>query len=207
MAASRKRAGQARANSVAHQDRKTRKAPKVTGEALHNAALHYLQRFAASSEQLRRVLMRRVKRAAMIDGAEPKGAAALVDQAVARCLAAGLLDDRAFAQAQAGSLLRRGNSRYRIRQRLAAKGVPRDFVEDALSALDAEKGSSDFAAACALARRRRLGPYRAPGTAKEFRHKDLASLARAGFSHDIAQRVLAAADSETLGRLLEEDKA
>lgn len=186
--------------------RSPRKAPVITAAALEKAALRHLERFAASSEQLRRVLMRRVTRAALLGAADPAAGAPLVDAVVARCLAAGLLDDRAYAEAQAESLQRRGTSHHRIRQRLAAKGVARELVEGALAGLESDRRSSEFAAACALARRRRLGPYRAPGTRGGRSQKDLATLARAGFGLDVARRLLSARDPDALERLLREEE-
>ncbi len=60
-----------------------------------------------------------------------------------------------------------------------------------------------LAAALACARRRRLGPYRPPAARKSMREKDLASLARAGFAHDIARRVVEAKTAEELERELD----
>jgi len=176
--------------------------PTITQAALEKAALHYLERFAASTEQLRKVLLRRIERAVRL-GAEPEAVAAArrdVEPLLKRYLAAGFLDDRRFAEAQAQSLLRRGTSRRGIRLRLAAKGIERELVEAAL-AEDAEV-ASELAAAGALARRRRLGPYRAAGARAAFRQKDLATLARAGFPLEIARQVLAAGDPEALERII-----
>jgi len=178
--------------------------PAIDDSALERSALSYLERFAASSGQLRGVLLRRIKRAQIL-GVDPGRADAArrhVEALIVRFLASGILDDRRFAETQAQSLQRRGNSRRRIRQRLAAKGVDRDFVDDALGAIDPEGETSEIAAACVLARRRRLGPYRAAGTRRDFRQKDLATFARAGFSLDVARRVLAARSPETLERLM-----
>lgn len=183
--------------------RAPRRSPAITGSALEQAALFYLERYAASSGQLRRVLLRRVKRAEMLGAAADEIGAARdrIEALITRLLASGILDDRRFAESQAQSLQRRGTSRRHIRQRLAAKGIARDFVEDALEAMEPEGETGELAAACMLARRRRLGPYRAPGKRGEFREKDLAALARAGFSLDVARRVLAARDPEALERL------
>jgi regulatory protein len=181
-----------------------RRPPAITDSALEKSALFYLERYAASSGELRRVLLRRVKRAQMLRAEAAQAAAARqqIETLIERYLASGLLDDRRFAEAQAQSLQRRGASRRRIRQRLAAKGVDRDFVEDALETMAPEGETSEIAAACVLVRRRRLGPYRAAGARKELRQKDLATLARAGFSLDVARRVLAARDPEALERLI-----
>ena len=184
--------------------RPPRRPPTITDSALEKSALFYLERYAASSGQLRRVLLRRVKRAQMLgaEAAEIESARRRIEGLIERYLASGLLDDRRFAESQAQSLQRRGASRRRIRQRLAAKGVDRDFVEDALETMEPDGETSELAAACVLVRRRRLGPYRAAGARKEFRQKDLATLARAGFSLDVARQVLAARDPEALERLM-----
>jgi regulatory protein len=167
--------------------------------ALDNAALHYLGRFASSSANLRRILMRKVARRATQEGDAAEGAR-LVEALIARYLQAGLLDDRAYATQAAASLARRGSSRFSIGGRLAQKGVATELVKETIAGLD-EAGSSEIAAACAFVRRRRLGPYRTAPASAEQQRKDLASLARAGFSFEVARRVLAAPDSAALEAL------
>jgi regulatory protein len=181
--------------------------PPAIGDAvLEKSALFYLERYSSSSAQLRRVLLRRVKRAEMLGTDKPEAEAARrhIETLVARFLASGLLDDRRFAEAKAASLQRRGTSRRRIRERLVSKGVERELVDAALETIDDPSG--ELAAACALARRRRLGPYRPAATRGAHRQKDLAALARAGFSLDLSRTVLAARDPEALERLLRESE-
>ncbi|HJT06410.1 MAG TPA: RecX family transcriptional regulator [Stellaceae bacterium] len=167
---------------------------QATASHLENAALHYLERFSSSSANLRRVLLRKVARSARAHGTDPTEGAGLVEAIIARYLQSGLLDDAAYAAQKAASLRRRGTSLYGIRGKLALKGVEAELIGATLERLDEDEGSGDLAAACALARRRRLGPYRPPGARAEHRRKDLAAFARAGFSLDVARRVLAAAD-------------
>jgi regulatory protein len=183
-----------------HPKRRRRGPKPATAAALEHVALHYLERYASSSANLRRVLLRRVARAARAHDSDPAAGERLVDEIIARYLRSGLLDDRAYATSQAASLRRRGASRHGIRGRLAQKGVARDLVEDALGS-DAEARSSELAAACALVRRRRLGPCRAEGDRARFRQKDLAALARAGFDLGLARRVLALTDAEAVAAL------
>lgn len=175
----------------------------LTAAALENAAVHYLSRFASSSGNLKRVLLRKVARAAAQNGEEGQAdaGARMVDALIARYLENGLLNDRAYAVQAASSLVRRGASRFSIAGKLAQKGVDSELVTETIAALDEDGSASELAAACALVRRRRLGPYRAPGKRAEFRDKDLASLARAGFRLDLARRVLRAKDVEALERL------
>jgi len=175
-----------------------RQPKKATAKHLENVALWYLQRFAASADSLRLVLLRRVDksvRAHATDGAE---GAALVEDIIDRFRASGLLDDRLYAEGRARSLHRRGVSLRGIRARLRAKGVGAEDIEAALAALSEDAPEPDLAAAIAYARRRRIGPYRARGDRAELRERDLAALARQGFDYDTARRVIEADSAEAL---------
>ena len=156
---------------------RARKPPKpVTASSLDNAAAYYLGRFASSSGNLRRVLMRKVARStrdAEDSEAQAEAAARMIDALIARYLKNGLLNDRVYAEQKAASLARRGTSRFSIAGKLAQKGVDRDLVPEAIDTLD-DSGASEIASACALVRRRRLGPYRAPDKRADYRQKDLA---------------------------------
>jgi regulatory protein len=179
-----------------------RRPPKpISPTNLHDAALAYLERFAASTEMVRRVLMRRVERAARAGLAERRDGARLVEQVVARLMEAGLVDDAAFAARRARSLHRRGASEPAIRARLAAQGIPRDAIQSVLAERRAELGDPDLAAAVQLARRRRLGPFRA-GDRAAHRLRDLGVMARAGFGAGVAHRVVDAPDAASLDALV-----
>ncbi|HVA35744.1 MAG TPA: RecX family transcriptional regulator [Stellaceae bacterium] len=182
------------------ESRKPRKLPRrMTAERLENVALHYLSRYASSSGNLRRVLMRRVARAAAAHGDDPAAGAQWVEELIARFQRSGLIDDRAYAAQKAASLQRRGASRFGIRGKLRQKGVEAELIDDAMMTLDdGGSGTAEFAAACALVRRRRLGPCRPAAKRGAMRQKDLAALARAGFGLDVARRALNAPDIATL---------
>ncbi len=175
-----------------------RQPKKATAKHLENVALWYLQRFAASTESLRRVLLRRVDKSARAHDTDREEGAALVEDIVARFRASGLLDDRVYAEGRARSLHRRGVPARGIRLRLRAKGVDADDIEVALAALREAAPDPDLAAAIAYARRRRLGPYRSGGDRDATRERDLAALARQGFDYDTARRVIDAPSAEEL---------
>jgi regulatory protein len=161
---------------------------KITQAYLEAAALHYLERFASSAANLRRVLQRKVYRSAQHWGDDPAQFAPLIDTLLARYSASGLIDDQRYAEAKVASERRRGRSSRAIEQRLAAKGVAGDITRKVLD----EHDGDDDTAAHAFARRRRLGPFRTSKRA-EYRDKDLAALGRAGFAYAIARKVV---DSE-----------
>jgi regulatory protein len=175
---------------------------EIGRELFERWALAYLGRFASSAENLRRVLLRRVRRRSPPGSEAAPEAAALIDALVERYRRSGLLDDAAYAAQRVQSLNRRGESMAKIRARLVAKGIQNSVATDALSAFREEAGDPDLGAACAFARRRRLGPYRR-GEVDQAR--DLAAFARAGFSRQIARRVLACSDIEAVEALAQPD--
>jgi regulatory protein len=172
-------------------DRGKRPPPKITPSYVENAAMHYLERFSSSTANLKRVLMRKADRSLAHWGGERSDALAVIDAVIMKLAGLGYLDDAAYAAAKARGLHRRGTSGRVIRAALAAKGVASEQADAALGGLADEAEEPDHAACLNLARRRRLGPFRLAEKQAEFRDKDMAALARAGFSWDVVKRVMA----------------
>jgi regulatory protein len=174
----------------------------ITAKYLQNAAAFYLERYPATADGLRRVLARRIRRAEMAEAPIMDNVEQAIDAIVERFVASGVIDDAAFAQTKARALHRRGTSTRMTRQKLSLAGVDRDTFDKAMIALDEELAtdpeSRERRAAIALARRRRLGPFRPSEQRKEYRLRDLAALARAGFGGAVARTVIDAADPDTL---------
>ncbi len=161
--------------------------PPPDAHSLHEAALRHLARYAATQAGLTQVLMRRVDRWARAASATPEVVAtakAAAQAVVARLTAAGAVDDAAYAAGRARNMARAGRSRRAIAAHLAAKGVPAALTEALPDDPEAE-----FAAALAYARRRRIGPFRTPPD-PALALRDLARMARAGFTQDVATRAL-----------------
>lgn len=165
----------------------------VTPAYLERAALHYLERYVSSADNLARVLARKARRRLDGDGPEP-GLDAAIAEAVARVVRSGLVDDRSFAETKVNSLMRRGTSTRAIRTRLKAKGVADDLAGEVLAAREPD----ELALARRYAERKRLGGYR-PRPDPERRERDLAALCRAGFPYGIAVRALDAAGEDDVG--------
>ena len=179
-------------------------AAPIDAALLEKWALGYLERFASSAENLRRVLVRRVRRRLGPDHRMTPETAADVDALVARYRVAALIDDAAYAAGRARARLRRGQSLRTIRAALAAKGVGADDAASAIAALSEAAADPELAAACAFARRRRLGPYRRDGGVPD-RTRELGAFARAGFSRRAASAVLNCADQDAIEELLHGD--
>ena len=169
--------------------------PAPTEAVLHEAALAYLARYAASRAGVIRVLDRKVARWARLAGTADAEIVAQCRVAVRRVATrleqAGLIDDAQFAASRARSLTRSGKSRRAVAAHLGARGIGGEILEEAVP----QDEEAEFAACLILARKRRIGPFRPDGK-PEDRMRELGILARAGFAQSMAQRALEAGPDE-----------
>jgi len=168
-----------------------RKPRKLAAADLKDAALDHLARYAVSTARLRQVLQRRIRRSAHVHDFDPMPLLSELESVIADLSRVGLLNDQAYAETKARSLNRRGGSKRLIAAKLAGAGVARDATAAALGRLEEETPDAELAAAHAYARRRKLGVFRTTDDpSPERRRKDLAAMARAGFTLDLARRAL-----------------
>ena len=171
--------------------------PPPNAARLREAALAHLARFAATEAGLRRVLERRIARWARAAEAEGQSREAIAASAAAltaeiagiaqSLVAAGAVNDAAFAESRARRLARSGHSRRAIAAHLAAKGIESETATAALP----EGEEVELLAALAFCRRRRIGPFARVVPDAAARMKALAALARGGFAQGVARRALA----------------
>lgn len=158
---------------------------------MERAALHYLDRYAASTETLRRVLIRKALQRQENPRDLDPATAALVEDVLAATVRSGLIDDARFAEGQVASLLRKGTATRTVRTKLRLKGIAPDLADAAIAGAEPD----DAALARRYAQRRRLGPYRTRPD-PERRDRDLSALMRAGFSLAAARAGLEAPEPD-----------
>jgi regulatory protein len=167
------------------QDADDHRGKKPDRAYLQRAALAYLERYATSAENLRRVLLRKARRR-LGPGLEPdENVLKDIDEVIEAACRMDLVDDTRFAQGRVATLMRKGASKRAMSAKLASKGVDRDTVEQALE----QAGLDDLASARRFAQRRRLGPWRTSPD-PDRRERDLAALGRAGFSYEVSRSVI-----------------
>jgi regulatory protein len=147
---------------------------------LEELALAYVARFATSAAKLEHYLKRKLRERGWAGEEEAR-----LGDLVARFVAAGYVDDLAFAKARSSGLLRRGYGARRVAQALGAAGIAEE-VREAVRAGDGEQRR----AALTMARKRRFGPYGAAPPERAMREKQIAALLRAGHRLDSARELV-----------------
>lgn len=162
-----------------------------TEDALQEAALAHLARYATTRAGLARVLNRRIDRWIATQPESPtdsliaaaRGAVPLI---VARLAESGAVDDRAFAENRARRLMRSGHSSRAISAHLAARGIDPAVRKCTV----ATSPDQEFAAAVKMTARRRIGPFRSTPPDETTHRREQGILARAGFDQETARRAL-----------------
>lgn len=177
--------------------------PAPTRATLHEAALAYLARGAATADSVKKTLERRIgnwTRRSVRAGRDAEGIAGdaakareLIEEIVGRLREVGLVNDTAFAENRARRMSSAGRSRRAISAHLSQKGVDAATVREAVP----HDAGAELGAALQFARRRRIGPFAddadVPADREERRaaeRKALGTLARAGFDWSVCDRVM-----------------
>ena len=159
-------------------------------ERLRELALHYVGRFATTRAKLATYLGRKLRERGWAGEGAPD-----LPALVERLADLGYVDDRAFAEARARSMARKGLGARRITQDFRAAGIDEGDAAELAPAI-AERASD---AALAFARRRRIGPFGDGNPDRAVREKQIAAMLRAGHGFDLARRIVSLAPGEALG--------
>jgi regulatory protein len=182
---SRRPSKKANRSSAATDGRAAKVHEPLTRQKVELWALAYVNRFDCTASKLTRHLSERVRK---LGGDE--NAAGWIAELVERYQGSGVLNDARFAKNLASQLTTRGKSSRMIAQKLTLRGVSRELTGELMATRREAEPEAELEAARAFARKRRLGAYRDAETRALYRQKDLASLARQGFSFDIAKLAL-----------------
>lgn len=166
---------------------------KITATYLHNSGLYYLQRFAASTGQFRRVMQRKIDKSCMFHKEQNReDCIRILDELIQTFQRSGLLNDEGYATGAIRSLRNRGLSTRAIIAKMDMRGISSEITQRTLREIDNDSGENpDLVAALRVARRRRVGPFRTSDSVDDAaKDKALAALARSGFSYNICNRAL-----------------
>jgi regulatory protein len=157
--------------------------PPLTRSRLHELAMRYVARYAATRFMLEQTLQRHVIRAKRfgqeISETETKK---WIAEITGECVRKGYVNDQSFAESTLRIGQKSGWSKQRIAQKLTLKGIAKETVRTLLS-----EGNDDMQAALIFTRRKALGCWRKKDTDPR---KEMEKLCRAGFTPELARKVI-----------------
>ncbi len=115
-------------DNAGYKKRKKRNPRKITQRYLENAGLYYLERYASSSENFRRVMKRKIDRGAKFHEQDVEEFYPLLDTLIERYKESGLLNDALYSFSKVRSMRERGTSARMIYAKLMQKGLSREDI-------------------------------------------------------------------------------
>lgn len=160
---------------------------------LWNMLQYYVERYDQPLAHVRRHFLRKITLSAREHGTDTATLTVELDRLLGELVASRVIDDARCAERLVRKARSRGASTARIRVLGRQKGLG-DTLNEAVATRD--PAADEWAAACTLARRRSIGPWRRGADTPEVRKRELGIFGRAGFGYALAKRVLDAAPDE-----------
>jgi len=162
--------------------------PPLDTAALERLALRYVERFSTTRGRLTDYLVRKIRERGW-DGAvaEP---AALAD----RMADLGYIDDRAFGEARANAMARRGLGKGRVRVAFRQAGIDTEDAEALAPGIE----DRALQAALTFARKKRIGPFASAPPDRALREKQIGAMIRAGHDFTLSRRIATMAPGESI---------
>ena len=159
---------------------------QMTEKRLMNIALFYLSRYDASEAKLRTMLSRRILKMKMRGEEIPEEVTTWVENVIRKIRDYAYIDDKRYAENKIRTMVEQGKSERYMSLKLKEAGINSQAIHRILE----EMGSSEVDRALCYAYKKKLGQFRSKSQRIDYRQKDMAALARAGFSYEVSLAVL-----------------
>jgi regulatory protein len=167
--------------------RERRPPPPLDPAALERLALRYVERFATTRGKLTEYLRRKIRERGW-DGAAADPVA--LSEKMAEL---GYIDDRAFGEARAAAMARRGLGKRRVTVAFYQAGID---DADAAALLPAIEDRA-LEAALIFARKKRIGPFALAMPDKALREKQIGMMIRGGHDFTLSRRIATMAPGDS----------
>ena len=152
---------------------------------IESKAIWYLERYATSSQNLRKYLKRKVMNNHLNVGSDE-----IINKVIARLEAQKILNDQFFTESKVRSLLNKGWSTKKIGLKLKELGVSEELIDENINNLDGNEEEINLVSAITLVKKRSIGPYRKVEFTDKVKNREFGIMSRAGFSYTISKKVL-----------------
>ncbi|MBE6449718.1 MAG: RecX family transcriptional regulator [Alphaproteobacteria bacterium] len=163
---------------------------QITEKRLEHISIYYLQRYESCASKLKDVLYRRVLKIKMQGGEIPPQIEEWISKIVLKMQDLGYIDDMRYIENTVRRLQNNGKSMHYILNKLKQDGLSSDLLDTFLQENTSNTFQTDLQSAQRLVYKKKLGCFRNKELQKQMYQKDLAVLARAGFSYEIAKKAL-----------------
>ena len=168
---------------------KNKKNLEVTVDQIRNFAYTYIEKYSPSKQQLRTHLFKKLIKKGKKTTSK-KEIFNLIDSVMLTLIEQKFISEEYYSDAKSKIFLKRGYSLNKIRYNLIKKGIDQKYIKASISKIKEKESDPDFFSAIKLCKKRRIGPIREENNRSLFYKKDIAILARSGFSYELSKKIL-----------------
>ncbi len=158
-------------------------------DEIRNFAYSYLEKYSPSKQQLRIYLFKKLIKTKQ-NISSKKEIFNLIDSIITTLVDNKFISDKHYSDIKSKTFLKRGYSLNKIRYSLIKKGIDEKYIKASISKIKEKESDPDFFSAIKLCKKRRIGPIREENNRSLFYKKDIAILARSGFSYELSKKIL-----------------
>ena len=164
---------------------------KITLDNLEKSAIKYLEKYSVSEYQLITILRRKIIKTAFFYKTKPENEFGLIKLITNKFKKIGLIDDKKFSENKTLIYMEKGYSRRKIEFNLKTKGISDENIRHGINNLEISYVNSELASALIFAKKKKILIFDKKNK-KEFNKikKKLLQMAQAGFSYDIAKKII-----------------
>ncbi len=168
---------------------KNKKDLEKTIDEIRNFAYSYLEKYSPSKQQLRIYLFKKLIKIKQ-NISSKKEIFNLIDSIITTLVDNKFISDKHYSDIKSKTFLKRGYSLNKIRYSLIKKGIDEKYIKASISKIKEKESDPDFFSAIKLCKKRRIGAIREESNRSLFYKKDIAILARSGFSYELSKKIL-----------------
>ena len=169
---------------------KKKKPKKITLDSLEKSAIKYLEKYSVSEYQLKNMLKRKIIKTSFFYKIKSEKEYEFIDLITNKFKKIGLIDDKKFSENKTLIYMEKGYSRRKIEFNLKTKGISDENIRHGINNLEISYVNSELASALIFAKKKKILIF--DKNKKDFNKikKKLLQMAQAGFSYDIAKKII-----------------
>ena len=161
---------------------------KITLDNLEKSAIKYLEKYLVSEYQLTASLRRKIIKASFFYKTKPEKDFELIKLIINKFKKIGLIDDKKFSENKALIYIEKGYSKKKIIFNLKSKGVSDENIQLGINSLKTTYVNSELFSALIYARKKKFITFEKKKI--DENKKRLLQMSQAGFSYDIAKKII-----------------
>ena len=163
---------------------------KITLDNLEKSAIKYLEKYSVSEYQLITILRRKIIKTSFFYKTKPEKDFQLIKLIINKFKKIGLIDDKKFSENKTLTYIERGYSKKKIIFNLKTRGISDENIEEGITNLKTTYVNSELAAALIYAKKKKILVFNKKEKKFDEIKKKLLQMSQAGFSYDIAKKII-----------------